>query len=231
MNRVLPFLVTGFIWLIRTTCRVRAVNDSRDRLRAAGQPYLYAGLHGQQIAMVVHAEKGAGALVSRSKDGDLIARTLEKTGVIPIRGSSGASRKGGVTALRALVAHVSSGRPACVAVDGPKGPRGIASPGIAMLSQKTGAPVLPMSLIPTKRIVLSRTWDRTQIPLPFCRIDGIFGDPMYPRDGESVAEFTQRIQDELLRLEAAYDPSEAAKTHAALQQVLAEKRESMKRAA
>lgn len=231
MNRVLPFLVTGFIWLLRTTCRVRAINDSRDRLRAAGQPYLYAGLHGQQIAMVVHAEKGAGALVSRSKDGDLIARTLEKTGVIPIRGSSGASRKGGVAALRGLVAHVSGGRPACVAVDGPKGPRGIASPGIAMLSQKTGAPVLPMSLIPTKRIVLSRTWDRTQIPLPFCRIDGVFGDPMYPVEGESVGEFTQRIQDELLRLEATHDPTEAAKAHAAMEPSSNKKRGAARRAA
>ena len=210
MNRVLPFLVTGFIRLLRITCRVRAINDCRQALRDAGQPYLYAGLHAQQIAMVVHAEPGSGALVSRSKDGDLIARTLERTGAIPIRGSSGASRKGGVAALRALVQHVSSGRPACLAVDGPKGPRGVVHPGIALLSKKTGAPVLTMALVPTARIVLARTWDRTQIPLPFCRIDGAFGDPIYPRDEESIAEYTQRIQDALLALEARWDPKEAA---------------------
>ncbi|WP_182868523.1 lysophospholipid acyltransferase family protein [Stieleria mannarensis] len=220
MNRVLPFLVTGFIRLLRATCRVNAINDSRDRLRADGQPYVYAGLHGHQIAMVILAEEkeSAGAMVSRSKDGDLIARTLNKLGVIPIRGSGGARRKGGMTALRAMVNHVCSGKPACLAVDGPKGPRGVVNPGIAMLSQKTGAPVLPMSLVPRRRIVLSRTWDRTQIPLPFCRIDGVFGDPMYPREGESVAEFTRRIQDTLLRMEAEYDPKEAAIAHAAIPQ-------------
>lgn len=210
MNRLLPFFVTGFIRLLRISCRVRPINDSRATLRAARQPYLYAGLHGQQIAMVVLAEPGACALVSRSKDGDLIARTLEKTGVIPIRGSAGASRKGGVAALRALVNHVSGGRPACLAVDGPKGPRGVVNAGIAMLSQKTGAPVLAMSLVPSARIVLPRTWDRTQIPIPFCRIDGAFSDPIYPRDGESVSEYTQRIQDELLQLERQYDPKEAS---------------------
>lgn len=209
MDRVLPFLVTGFIKLLQMTCRIHPINDRRAELRAAGQTYIYAGLHAQQIAMVVLAEEGAGALVSRSKDGDLIARTLERTGVIPIRGSSGARRKGGVAALRALVSHVEGGRSACLAVDGPKGPRGIAHPGVAMLSQKTGAPVLAMSLVPTARLVLSRTWDRTQIPLPFCRINGAFCDPIYPRDGESTQEYTQRIQEALLRLEAERDPQEA----------------------
>ncbi|MCA9137075.1 MAG: lysophospholipid acyltransferase family protein [Planctomycetales bacterium] len=218
MDRILPYLVTGFIKLLRVTCRVRAINDSRDALRAAGQPYIYAGLHAQQIAMVVHAEPGSGALVSRSKDGDLIARTLEKTGAVPIRGSGGESRKGGAAALRALVNHVAGGRPACLAVDGPKGPRGVIHPGVAMLSQKTGAPVLVMALVPTHRIVLSKTWDRTQIPLPFCRIDGAFGDPIYPRDGESIREYAQRIQDELLRMERQYDPKEAAITQAASSQ-------------
>lgn len=208
----MPYLVTGFIRLLRLTCRVRAINDQRDALRAEGQPYIYAGLHAQQIAMVVHAEPGSGALVSRSRDGDLIARTLEKTGAVPIRGSGGSSRKGGAAALRALVNHVTGGRPACLAVDGPKGPRGVIHPGIALLSQKTGAPVLVMALVPTRRLVLSRTWDRTQIPLPFCRIDGAFGDPIYPRQGESVRDYTQRIQDELLRMERKYDPKEAAIT-------------------
>jgi lysophospholipid acyltransferase (LPLAT)-like uncharacterized protein len=216
MSKVLPYFVMGFIKLLRLTCRVHPVDDPRDELRAAGQPYIYAGLHAQQIAMVTYAEPGAGSLVSRSKDGDLIARTLESTGAVPIRGSAGASRKGGAAALRALVNHVAGGRPACLAVDGPKGPRGIVNPGVAMLSQKTGAPVLPISLRAYWRVVLKRTWDRTQFPLPLSRIDGTFGEPIYPREGESVREYARRIQDALLELERRCDPKEASIAQAAM---------------
>ena len=74
MTKVMPHLVMLFVRLLRWTCRFRPVNDRRDELRAVGQPYIYAGLHAQQIAMVMLAKPGAGSLVSRSKDGDLIAK-------------------------------------------------------------------------------------------------------------------------------------------------------------
>ncbi|MCO8122062.1 lysophospholipid acyltransferase family protein [Stieleria sp. TO1_6] len=210
MKRVMPYLVLAFIKLLRVTCRVRPVDDPRDELRAAGQPYIYAGLHAQQIAMVTYAENGAGSLVSRSKDGDLIAKALESVGAVPIRGSSGSARKGGVTALRGLVNHVAGGLPACLAVDGPKGPRGVVNPGIALLSQKTGAPVLPISLYAHWRKIFPKTWDRTQLPMPFSRIDGTFAKPIYPRQDESVQDYALRIQAALLELERRCDPVEAA---------------------
>jgi lysophospholipid acyltransferase (LPLAT)-like uncharacterized protein len=231
MKKVLPHLVMLFVRLLRLTCRVRPINDRRDELRAAGQPYIYAGLHAQQIAMVMLAEPGAGSLVSRSKDGDLIAKTLERTGAVPIRGSAGASRKGGAAALRALVNHVAGGRPACLAVDGPKGPRNRVNPGIALLSQKTGAPVLPISLRASWRIIFKSTWDRTQVPLPMSRIDGTFADPIYPREDETVKEYALRIQDALLQLERICDPAEAAVAQAPVAEMPVPETDSIKRAA
>lgn len=210
MKSVLPHLTLAFVKILRATCRVHAHNDPRDRIRQSGGTYIYAGLHAQQVAMVTYAEPGAGSLVSRSKDGDLIARAIESTGAVPIRGSAGASRKGGAAALRALVNHVAGGRPACLAVDGPKGPRGIVNPGIAMLSQKTNAPVLPVAIVPRWRIIIKSSWDRAQVALPFSRIDGTFSEPIYPRDGESVRDYADRIQSELLALERRCDPKEAA---------------------
>ena len=66
--------------------------------------------------------------------------------------------------FRALVTHVDGGRPACLAVDGPKGPRNLVNPGIALLSQKTGAPVLPISLRAHWRIVFKSTWGPDSVP-------------------------------------------------------------------
>lgn len=218
MKRYLPRLVWYFIKLLRITCRVVPINDQRADIRAQGKTYIYAGLHAQQIAFVMMGEPGSGAIVSRSDDGDLIADTLAKTGVVPIRGSGGATRKGGALALRAIVNHVAGGKPACIAVDGPTGPRGIVNPGVALLSKKTGAAVLPLSLVPRFRFVLKRSWDRTQVPLPFGRIDAMFADPMLAREGESVTDFADRIAAKLAELECINDPKEAAVTQVATEE-------------
>ena len=209
LKRYFGYLLIGYIKLLRLTCRVEAVDDPRPGIRQQGLVYVYAGLHAQQLTTIVAAEPTTGALVSRSDDGELIAKVLQTTNVIPIRGSGGARRKGGAAALLALINHIKSGRPAYLAVDGPKGPRGTVHPGVAMLSQKTGMPVLPLSFVPSFRIVIKNSWDRIQIPLPFSRIRCSFCEPIYPCQGEAVSEFVDRVQRSLIELEQRSDRAEA----------------------
>jgi hypothetical protein len=211
MASLFSYLLIGWLKLLRWSCRLQRFNDPRAGLQREGRGCLFGALHAHQLAITVYAEPGTGAMVSRSKDGDLIARVLEHQGVVPIRGSGGPRRKGGATAWRAMFNHLQTGRPGFLAVDGPKGPRGVVHPGIAMLAQKTNTPVVPLSFVPSRRIIVTRAWDRIQIPLPFCRIEAHFGDPVEPRQGESVAEFALRIQQALWQLERDTDPSEAAR--------------------
>lgn len=218
MHQVLSVFLILWLKLLRWTCRVRAINDPRPAIRDEGKTYLFASLHAHQLASITRAEPGTGALVSRSRDGELIARLLKTCSVTPIRGSSGERRKGGAAALRALVNHVQGGNPAFLAVDGPKGPRGTVHPGIALLSQKTGAPVLPLSFVPSRRIVIARAWDRLQIPLPFCSIKAYFGEPLTMNPGESVKAFTARIEAALNELERDTDPVEAIHSRGVLSQ-------------
>lgn len=150
-------------------------------------------------------------MVSRSGDGDLVAHALEKFGIRPVRGSSG-GRKGGATALIQMVRHMREGKAGVLTVDGPTGPRRSVNPGVAMLAQKTGAPVLPLVLIPRRRLMFKKSWDRTQIPLPLAAIDTTFADPIYPVEGEPAEEFLARIQKALEDLEYQHDPEEAART-------------------
>ena len=63
-------------------------------------------------------------------------------------------------------------------VDGPKGPRYEAKPGPILLAKKTGEPVLPFVVEPS-RFSTVRSWDRLQIPRPFARAKVIFGEPIY----------------------------------------------------
>jgi lysophospholipid acyltransferase (LPLAT)-like uncharacterized protein len=197
--------------LLRATCRVRLHNDPRAKLRAAGVPYIYSVLHAQQLAAATCGDRGTAAMVSQSRDGEYVARGLSAVGIKPIRGSSKrqGQDKGGLSALENLIEHVRGGSPAYLAVDGPRGPRNRVHKGIAVLSQKTGAAVLNVAVVPSRRWIFARSWDRFQIPWPFCRIDTYFGTPIEPRQGESVEEYRRRIEESLNALEVLRDPAEA----------------------
>jgi lysophospholipid acyltransferase (LPLAT)-like uncharacterized protein len=210
MKRYLPWLVGFLVLVIRMTCRVRVRNDRRPSLRRAGIPYVYAGLHAHNFAALQSAEPGTWAMVSRSRDGEILVPSLRLSGVTPIRGSGGESRKGGVRALREMIQRLDASHPAFLAVDGPNGPRGHVHEGVALLAKKTGAVVVPLVVIPSRRWILKKSWDRLQLPQPFSMIDFYFGDPLQPGPEEALDQFADRIAQELRRMEELHDPQEAA---------------------
>ncbi|MEC7123219.1 MAG: hypothetical protein VXX13_09530, partial [Pseudomonadota bacterium] len=82
--------------------------------------------------------------------------------------------------------------------DGQRGPRMRCQPGIVMLAQRTGAPVVPITWSTSRRKRLG-TWDRMIIALPLG--DGVlsWGEPIeVPRDLDSDGMETYRR-----RIEAA----------------------------
>lgn len=194
--------------LLRMTCRLRVHNDSRNALAIQGFRHVYGTFHSHQIGGLWAAERGTGAIVSRSADGEIVVPSLRLFGHVAIRGSSGTGSKGGATALQALIEHVKNGHVAMLAVDGPRGPRGRVQKGIGLLAKKTNAAVLMAVSVPSRRWVITKTWDRLQIPKPFSRIDLYMSEPLVPRQSESLEEFTRRIESALAQLELEYDPEE-----------------------
>lgn len=212
---VIGWAAATLVLLLRLTCRVRLHGDPRPRLRAAGVPYVYAVLHAHQVSAILDAERGTGAMVSRSRDGEILVPALRIRGVVPVRGSGGrgGSRgRGGEQAIDALVEHVLAGRPAYLAVDGPRGPRGRVQRGIAVLARRTDAVVVCLIPVPRRRWIL-RSWDRLQIPWPFTRIDAYFAEPLAAEPGESGERLRRRVQDTLHALERDHDASESAHLH------------------
>jgi lysophospholipid acyltransferase (LPLAT)-like uncharacterized protein len=194
---------------LRLTCRFRVHNDTRAAVVSQGYRYVFGTCHAFQIAGVVSAEKGTGAMVSRSMDGEMVVPLLKRCGHIPIRGSSGTGKKAGGPALKSLIQHVIQGRPAMLAMDGPRGPRGSVQRGIAMLGVKTNAAVFLALGIPSRRMTLRKTWDRFQIPMLFCRIDLYLSEPLICQAGESLEGFQRRIEACWWEMEERHDPQEA----------------------
>jgi lysophospholipid acyltransferase (LPLAT)-like uncharacterized protein len=205
------WLIAMAVLILRACCKIRLHNDPRSDLRAKSQSYTYSILHSHQIATVIHGEKGTGAMVSRSADGELLIPALWICGVVPIRGSNrhNTGDKGGLNAIEALVVHVAGGAPGYLAVDGPRGPRNRVHKGIAVLSQRTGSAVINLVAVPTKRWIFTHAWDRFQIPKPFSTIHGYFGEPLFPKEGESVEQYRRRIETSLNDLERKHDPIES----------------------
>jgi lysophospholipid acyltransferase (LPLAT)-like uncharacterized protein len=117
-------------------------------------------------ACYFHGRFVPAVLISRSFDGELIARIIERLGFLTARGSS--TRSGG-SGLFALAKAVERGNPAVFTADGPRGPIYQAKPGAIKLAQLTGYAIGIFYAHPEKAWEL-RSWDRFLIPKPFSRV-------------------------------------------------------------
>ncbi|ADW67799.1 lysophospholipid acyltransferase family protein [Granulicella tundricola] len=143
-------------------------------------------------------------LISRSFDGEIIARTVERLGFIAIRGSS---TRGGSTALRQMVEHFKNGHQCAITADGPKGPPMIAKPGIVQVAELVDASYIGAFYALPKRAWVLKTWDSFVIPKPFSRV-ALTWPPLVMRSGEETLEElqvgVQAAMDEAVRLAEAW---------------------------
>jgi len=134
-------------------------------------------------------------LISASRDGDLIANWIERSGYGTIRGSS--SRKG-VIAMRQLLDTLAADGNVLFTPDGPRGPVYQVSQGVIFLAQKSGAPILPIHMEYSSCWRL-KSWDRFVVPRPFATLRAIFGQPIQVPPLENAGQF----EAEQLRLQNA----------------------------
>lgn len=144
-------------------------------------PAIYALWHRCLLACAWRFRNGGiHILISRSFDGELIARTVERLGFIVIRGSSS---RDGAAGLRNLQRAYQEGNYCAVTVDGPRGPAQVAKPGVAQLAKLVGATVGAFHVHPQRAWVL-RSWDRFLIPKPFSRVIVGWAAPAAPEQAE-----------------------------------------------
>jgi hypothetical protein len=141
---------------------------------------------------MVQGYRGPGAriLISASKDGELIARTMRCFGQGAVRGSS---TRGGRSAFKAMMALADEPFDLVITPDGPKGPRHQIKPGVVQLARLTGRPVIPMAFVCSRGHRFA-SWDRFLLPYPFSRGVYAFGEPVVYRKGEDAEGFRARLQ-------------------------------------
>jgi lysophospholipid acyltransferase (LPLAT)-like uncharacterized protein len=174
----------------------------------ASRRCIFAIWHSRMLLPVFrHRDINACALVSDSADGEIVAQMLHSYGHQTIRGSTG---KHGLRALMRQVADMRKhGRPGVVTPDGPQGPRHRAHPGVVLLSQKTGFPIIPLAYSARKRIVFN-SWDRFVLPRPWSKCAMVYGNPIsfqgtIESDENALAINIKKVENELNRVTALAD--------------------------
>ncbi len=143
-------------------------------------------------------------MVSRHRDGEMIARTVHRIGYRTVRGSS---TRGGSTALRQMVRRLKNGNICVILPDGPKGPRHQVKMGIVMMAQLAGAMVIPFTFSAAKPIIFN-SWDRFTLWWPFSKLAMVYGKPIeIPRrlTDEQMEEYRLLIENSLNNLQKEAD--------------------------
>jgi lysophospholipid acyltransferase (LPLAT)-like uncharacterized protein len=147
--------------------RVMRASDRGDRC-------IFAFWHARLLPLVyTHRRRSIAVLISRHRDGELIARIIAPAGVPDRPRFEHSRRRGGHTR------HAAARRGTRTAGADPRRPRGPAEqvkPGLVYLASRTGFPVVPVASAARRSWAL-RSWDRFRIPQPFARVVVAYGEP------------------------------------------------------
>ncbi len=165
---IVPRLAAPLLWVLNQTLRYETVVEPGAEAAKPPALQVWCLWHRSLLpcACYFQGKIKPAVLISRSFDGELIARTIERLGYLTARGSS--TRAGGA-GLRALVKAVERGNPAVFTADGPRGPIYKVKPGAIKLAQLTGYAIGNLYAHPQKAWIL-RSWDRFLVPKPFSRV-------------------------------------------------------------
>ena len=172
--------------------------------KAVGENYIGALWHNRLLIFPLvlrrfFENRDGAALISASRDGDLLSDAIHRFDYDVVRGSSS---KLGASGLLQLSDVLASKRDVVITPDGPRGPAYEIGPGLVFLAQKTGAPVLPINMEYSScwRV---KSWDRFIIPKPFSKVRVIIGQPEHVRSTSTDQEFEAervRLQNAMMSL-------------------------------
>ncbi|KIH75762.1 hypothetical protein SAMN05660860_02888 [Geoalkalibacter ferrihydriticus] len=189
---VVPWVASLVIRVLHRSMSIEILGEERVKaIWQKGEHFIFPFWH-EQLLLMIKCYRGPGAkiLISASKDGELIARTMELFGQGTVRGSSS---RGGAAALRSLVQAGKEPFDLGITPDGPRGPRRQIKEGVVHLARLTGRGVVPLAFVCSRGHRFS-SWDRFLLPYPFSRGVYSFGEPIQYQRGEDPEDFRKRLQ-------------------------------------
>lgn len=176
---ILGFIVWVIYKILYSTWRITYIESEEMLSRLKNkEPFVIAHWHGDELALIHVVKKyRLSAIASQSDDGQIVNTVLKLLGTKTSRGSS---TRGGVGALKGLLALTKEGYNCSVAIDGPKGPIYKAKPGVFEMSRLLKAPIFYSGVYCSDKIVFEKSWNKAYLPKPFAKIIIYWGGPIGP---------------------------------------------------
>ncbi len=173
------------------TVRIKIENgEAVKNLIEEKKNFISAFWHGSMlIGWYLCRRSNFGALVSKSKDGEVLSSILEKWKFNVVRGSS---HIGGHDALLMMMHMIEEKYSLAITPDGPTGPIYKMKPGVVITSKRTQAPIV-FAGIGIKNKITLKSWDNFEIPLPFSKCVVIYSKPILVDQDLSYDETSIKI--------------------------------------
>lgn len=164
-------LLKIFSTIVLNTLRISYIGENYRNHKA-----IFIFWHGKMFCgWWLFKDSKPGAMISKSKDGELLAGLLHSWGYKIYRGSSSSEGK---LALEKIVNDISEISKVVITPDGPRGPAKEIKNGVLSLALKSGLPIIPVRINYHFRKKL-KSWDSFEIPFPFSKCDVTFGEPVF----------------------------------------------------
>jgi len=185
VQSMLAWLVSIYLGATLATMRWRFEHRAPADAAVAGPTGVVACFWHGRIALAVVCRgllrrKPRRVLISNSPDGELVAKIVDRLGFPAIRGSTtmdDRANRRSVGAFRDAVRFLEAGGVVAITPDGPRGPAEIMPEGPVMLARRRETPVFLIGIAARPALTL-KSWDKTQIPLPFSRGCVVFAGPL-----------------------------------------------------
>jgi hypothetical protein len=192
------FILPASLNILCRTLRVVKENENQVlNLIEAKKNIVFAFWHGTMLyPWFYNRKQNHLGLISKSKDGDLLANVLKKWNYKVARGSSS---KGGEIALGILVDYLKHEGSIAITPDGPRGPKHQMKAGAVVAAKKSKSPLVLVGVAYKDKFVLNN-WDQFEIPKPFTKTRIVFSEAVYIDPDLSYEGTTKQIQECELKL-------------------------------
>jgi lysophospholipid acyltransferase (LPLAT)-like uncharacterized protein len=153
--------------------------------------YVLVFWHGSMLLLwYIHKNLDLVALISKSKDGNLLSNLLKHWNYTVVRGSS---TEGGEVALGIMIDYAKNRKSIVITPDGPKGPRHKLKAGAVITAKKSGIPLIFVGVGFKKKRHLN-SWDKFEVPQLRSEAKIVYSEPVYIDKNLNYEETSKMIR-------------------------------------
>jgi len=183
--------LTNIVTALCKSLKTMIINDETiKKLENENKNYILAFWHGTMLLpWYLHGDPKFAALISKSNDGDLLAKILKNWNYNVVRGSSSSD---GDIALAIMIDFAKNGYSVTITPDGPRGPAHKFKAGAVITAKKSELPLILAGVGFQKKKLLSN-WDKFEVPYFFSKSKIVYSEPIFVESNLSYEETSNII--------------------------------------